>query len=52
VRKGVRAHGLRRTSWGQLLVPLYDAAGALVNVQTISRDGDKKRFLKGGRMKG
>ena len=48
VRKGVQAHGIRQD--GQtLLIPLYDAAGKLHSLQTITPDGEK-RFK--GRMKG
>lgn len=36
---------------GDLLVPLYDADGSLVNIQRIDADG-KKRFLSGGETKG
>ncbi|MEQ9010077.1 toprim domain-containing protein [Algiphilus sp.] len=44
-RKGVQAHGIRQRG-GLLLVPMFDAAGALWNVQKISADGSK-RFLPG-----
>jgi len=36
---------------GDVVVPLYDDTGALVNVQLINADGDK-RTLKGGAVKG
>ncbi len=36
---------------GDLVVPLYDGTGALVNVQLVSADG-QKRTLKGGQVKG
>ncbi len=36
---------------GDLVVPLYDDSGALVNVQLINADG-LKRTLKGGQVKG
>ncbi|KDE36451.1 DNA primase [Kosakonia radicincitans UMEnt01/12] len=36
---------------GDVVVPLYDDTGALVNVQLINADGDK-RTLKGGHVKG
>ncbi|UXY10063.1 primase-like DNA-binding domain-containing protein [Kosakonia sp. ML.JS2a] len=36
---------------GDVVVPLYDDTGALVNVQLINADGDK-RTLKGGQVKG
>lgn len=36
---------------GDVVVPLYDDTGALVNVQLISADG-QKRTLKGGQVKG
>ncbi len=36
---------------GDMVVPLYDNAGALVNVQLINSDG-LKRTLKGGAVKG
>ncbi|MFX1722397.1 plasmid replication protein, CyRepA1 family [Paraburkholderia sp. A1RO-5L] len=49
-RKGVQAHGLRAAE-GVLLVPMYDAAGELWNVQRIDASGEK-RFLTGARAKG
>lgn len=36
---------------GELLIPVYNAGGELVNIQRIDADG-KKRFLKGGETKG
>ncbi|ANR79939.1 DNA primase [Kosakonia sacchari] len=36
---------------GDVVVPLYDDTGALVNLQLINADGDK-RTLKGGQVKG
>lgn len=36
---------------GDVVVPLYDDSGALVNVQLINADG-LKRTLKGGQVKG
>jgi putative DNA primase/helicase len=36
---------------GDVVVPLYDDTGALVNVQLINADG-LKRTLKGGQVKG
>ena len=50
-RKGVKAHGLRLSYDGALLVPLRDASGALWNVQRIFPNGEK-RFLSGGRKSG
>ncbi|CFZ26724.1 bacteriophage P4 DNA primase [Salmonella enterica subsp. enterica serovar Typhi] len=40
-------------SWraGDLVVPLYDDSGELVNLQLISADG-RKRTLKGGQVRG
>lgn len=57
VRKRVGAFGVRRLADGALLVPLRDAAGELVNLQTIKpeRPADgapEKLFLKGGRKSG
>ena len=49
-RKRVKPHGLRVNS-DQLLVPMYDPKGALVNLQLIDGHG-QKWFLKGGRAKG
>jgi len=48
-RKGVHAHGVRFEADGSILVPMRDAAGALVNLQVIAPDGTK-RFLPGGPM--
>ena len=46
-RKGITGEGLRVDLSGRLLVPVYDAkTGALISVQRIDREGDK-RFLKG-----
>jgi hypothetical protein len=50
-KKGVRPHGLRVCSDGRLIVPVYDAAGALQSLQYIAANGDK-RFETGGRVKG
>jgi putative DNA primase/helicase len=49
-KKGVRSNGLRATSGGVLLVPLFNSAGELRNLQRISEDG--KRFLAGGEITG
>ena len=49
-RKRVRPHGLRQRG-GELLVPLLNAAGELVNLQRIATDG-AKRFLFGGQVLG
>ncbi|MGI4939915.1 MAG: toprim domain-containing protein, partial [Janthinobacterium lividum] len=51
-KKGVQAHGLRQDRYGNLLVPMRDAAGDLHNVQTISGDGRTKLFVKDGRKQG
>jgi putative DNA primase/helicase len=50
VRKGVGVHGLRYYR-GFLVLPLYDAGGALHSLQFIGRDGAKK-FLRNGRVQG
>ena len=49
-KKGVKSYGLYIES-SSLLVPMTDADGEIVNVQTIHSDG-KKLFTKGGRTKG
>lgn len=49
--KGIRPNGARIDDSGRLIVPIYDATGALVNVQRIDAAGNK-RFLFGGRVKG
>lgn len=50
-RKGIKAHGVRVLPGGNLLVPMHDAAGELVNVQTImakpNHFGTGKLFVKG-----
>ena len=52
VRKGVKGHGLRYTAAdGALMIPLFDAAGKLWNLQNVKPDG-QKRFLKDGRKSG
>ncbi|PUE53733.1 hypothetical protein B9Z45_12165 [Limnohabitans sp. 2KL-17] len=50
-RKGVKAHGLRFGAEGALMIPLFDAAGKLWNLQNVKPDG-QKLFLKGGRVTG
>ncbi|MBX3601181.1 MAG: DUF927 domain-containing protein [Rubrivivax sp.] len=56
-RKGIGAHGVRFTAAGDVLVPLRDAAGELVNLQTIRGEAPAdgapgKLFIKGGRKTG
>jgi putative DNA primase/helicase len=56
-RKRVCAYGVRFTPAGDVLVPMRDAAGELVNVQTIRGTAPEggapgKLFLKGGRKTG
>ncbi|PYE74374.1 Toprim domain-containing protein [Xylophilus ampelinus] len=55
-RKGVRAHGVRCTDDGWLLIPLRDAGGRLWNVQRIApakpAKGPEKLFQRGGRKSG
>ncbi|MDD1146709.1 toprim domain-containing protein [Pseudomonas sp. TNT2022 ID357] len=48
--KRLHAHDLREHR-GELLVPLFNAAGVLVNLQRIGADGGK-RFLFGGQVLG
>lgn len=45
-------HRAGGVSWcaGDLVVPLYDDSGELVNLQLISADG-RKRTLKGGQVR-
>lgn len=49
-RKRIAGHGAR-LAFGKLVLPLYDAALNLANLQFISGDGEK-RFLSGGRKAG
>jgi putative DNA primase/helicase len=49
-RKGVGPHGLK-LDHGELVVPMYDSAGVLQNLQRIAADG-AKNFLFGGRVRG
>jgi len=51
VKKNVKAHSLRQSKDGRLILPLRDATGTLVSLQYIDKDGNK-RFLKGGRVIG
>lgn len=51
MRKSVKAHGIKQTDDGRLLVPLFDASGKLWSVQAIDGGGDK-RFFPDGRTKG
>ena len=48
--KGVRSYDLR-VDRGALLVPLFNIDGEMVNIQSISPNGDKY-FTKGGQKKG
>lgn len=49
-RKRIQAHGARILN-GSLVVPLRDEQGAIVSLQFIKPDG-QKRFLTGGRVQG
>jgi len=46
----IRSHGARQLG-ERLVVPIQDTSGALLSLQTIGPDGDK-RFLPGGRTRG
>ncbi len=48
--KGVKPHGVK-IEGENLLIPMWDTAGRLHSLQTITPDGDK-RFHPGGRVKG
>lgn len=48
--KGIQAH-TARTSGDSLVVPVYDDAGSIQSLQTITPSGDK-RFMAGGKMAG
>lgn len=48
--KGIKPHNLK-TERDNLLVPIFNADGELVNLQTITPNGDKY-FAKGGRVEG
>lgn len=50
VRKGIKPHGVRAYK-DALVVPMFDAAGELHNLQFVGADG-QKRFLTGGQVKG
>lgn len=50
LRKGVKPLGLRISWNGRLIVPLYDEARKLMNLQFIDADGGK-RFLRHGKKK-
>ncbi|MBL3677220.1 MAG: toprim domain-containing protein [Alphaproteobacteria bacterium] len=50
-RKGVKSYGLRRAPDGRAVMPLYDANGALWNLERVA-DGGTKRTLPGGRVTG
>jgi len=49
-RKGVVSHGLRQYK-DALMIPLFNADGAVQTLQFINDDG-QKRFLRGGKKKG
>jgi putative DNA primase/helicase len=48
-RKGIEPHGARLTGDGRLIVPLYNAGGALASLQYISET--EKRYHTGGTTK-
>ena len=50
-RKGVGAHGAFLGEQGELLVPVRSLDGALMGVQSIRADGEK-RFARDGRLQG
>ncbi len=50
VRKQIKAHIARERN-GALVVPLFDPAGNIQSVQSVTADG-RKQFLPGGRTKG
>lgn len=50
-RKRVQAHQLRINRLGTLFIPIYNRDKALVNLQMINADGEK-RFLTGGKKHG
>lgn len=50
LRKGIKAHGVKLYK-RSLVIPMYDASGALCSLQFIDVDGSK-RFLKDGKVKG
>ena len=49
-RKGIKPHGVK-IEGDKLLIPMYDTAGTVCSVQTITPDGGKL-FMPGGRVKG
>jgi putative DNA primase/helicase len=49
--KGVKPYGVRSDAGGNLVIPLYDAKGAIQSIQTIQNNG-QKRFLTDGRKRG
>lgn len=49
VRKQIKSHIARERN-GQLVVPLFNAEGSIMSVQSITADG-RKQFLPGGRTK-
>ncbi|MDD5460332.1 MAG: toprim domain-containing protein [Methylococcales bacterium] len=51
IRKRIDPHGAKLGRGNTLIIPQYNAAGELVNLQFISEDGGK-RFLSGGQKKG
>lgn len=51
-KKNVKAHGIRHTSRGDLIVPLYDVHGKIRTAQFIPPNGGAKRFLTGGEKRG
>ena len=50
-RKGINSHGARITGDGRLIVPMFNADGALSSLQYITSEGDKK-YHPGGAVKG
>jgi KaiC/GvpD/RAD55 family RecA-like ATPase len=50
-RKGVKPHGIRMTSEGTLVIPLYNAEGTMATLQYITLGGEKK-YHPGGQAGG
>lgn len=51
VKKGVKAHDIRVTGDGRLIIPMISPEGEIASIQFIDSEGEKK-YLKGGNSKG
>ncbi|MCF7949832.1 MAG: toprim domain-containing protein, partial [Spirochaetia bacterium] len=51
-KKGIKPHIARVDDNGNLVIPVFDSEGNITSLRYISRDGSKKWFVPGGKVKG